>query len=566
MAYEPSKTAEMTDINVLISGAAGQGIQTVGTVLARTASRAGYNVFSWQEYESRIRGGSNSYRIRISGEPSNAPLSRADVFVPLDRKSKAKYLPFLKEGGILIDEEEAGEKIINIPFTRISQEKFGNKLFANTVAIGSLAAVLGIDLAFLKEVLTEEFSGKTKEILSGNLTAADVGYQRGQMLRGGICDWELRGREHKSYLISGNEAVALGAAAAGCRFIAAYPMTPATGIITFLSKHKKELKIFTEQAEDEIAAINMAIGASYAGVRAMTATSGGGFALMVEGISLAGMTETPVVIVLGQRPGPATGLPTRTEQGDLLFAISAGHGEFPRLVLAPSDPKDAFHKLIRAFNLADKYQIPAIVMSDQFLATASFSIDNFDLDEMNNKSYIAHPKNIETYNRYQCNETGISPRLYPGQSHHLVCCDSDEHDESGHITEDLELRNRMVEKRLRKGEHLKKEIRQPEPYRASRAECILISWGSSRNAVFEAVDRMRKEGKKAGALHFTELWPLPELPFPPKMHYYTVESNATGQFGRLLRSEYDLNIEGTIGRYDGLPLESEYILERFSNV
>ena len=556
----------MIDINVLISGAAGQGIQTVGTILAKTASRSGYNVFSWQEYESRIRGGSNSYWIRISENTVNAPLSQADIFMPLDKKSKAKYLPSLKKDGIRIDEEDIGEKIINIPFTKMSEEKFENKLFANTVAIGSLSAVLGIDFIFLKEVLTEEFSEKTEELITRNLSAANAGYQKGQMLRGSVCNWELPVINREYYLISGNEAVALGAAAAGCRFIAAYPMTPATGIITFLAKHKKELKIFAEQAEDEIAAINMAIGASYAGVRAMTATSGGGFALMVEGISLAGMTETPVVIVLGQRPGPATGLPTRTEQGDLLFAVNAGHGEFPKLVFAPSDPKDAFHKMIRAFNLADKYQIPTIVMSDQFLATASFSLENFNLDKINNNSYLANPENFKVYNRYQLTETGISPRLHPGQSQHLVCCDSDEHDESGHITEDLELRNRMVEKRLKKGELLKKEIHPPEPYRVSDAEEILISWGSSRNSVFEAVDRIRGEGKNMGAIHFTELWPLPYFTFPTKEHYYTIENNATGQFGRLLRSEYNLNIEGTIGRYDGLPLDSEYILGRLSNV
>jgi 2-oxoglutarate ferredoxin oxidoreductase subunit alpha len=555
----------MIDINIVVSGAAGQGIQTIGYIIAKTASEAGYYVFSWQEYESRIRGGSNSYRIRIGDEAVNGPLVSADVFLPLDKKSKAKYRPLLKETGIMIDEHETGDQVITVPFVSIAKNEFGNKLFANTVAAGALAAVLGIKPESLNDVITDEFTGKSNEIIRTNLAAAASGYKLAKTSCEGVCPWVLPRREQKQYLISGNEALALGAAAAGCRFIAAYPMTPSTGIITFLSKHKERLKIFTEQAEDEIAAINMVIGASYAGVRAMTATSGGGFALMVEGISLAGMTETPVVIVLGQRPAPATGLPTRTEQGDLLFAINAGHGEFPKLVFAPSDPYDAFHKIVRAFNLAEKYQMTAIVLSDQFLADSKFTVADFALDTMVNTSYLANYEDVVDYKRYQLAETGISPRLYPGQSRHLVCCDSDEHDEYGHITEDLQLRNRMVEKRLKKFELLKTEILAPEAYRIDTAEDLLVSWGSSRNAVFEAVDKLRKKGTNVGSLHFTELWPLPAYNFPHEKQYHLVESNATGQFGRLLRSEYGLTIKRTITRYDGLPLDSDYITEAFEH-
>ncbi|MBL7074182.1 2-oxoacid:acceptor oxidoreductase subunit alpha [candidate division KSB1 bacterium] len=555
----------MIDISTIVSGAAGQGIHTIGYMLAKTASEAGYHVFSWQEYESRIRGGSNSYRIRISDKPVNAPLGKADIFMSLDRESKAKHLPLLKTDGILVDEEERGERVITVPFSAIAQRDFGNKLFANTVAVGALTAVLGIELASLKKVISHEFAGKGGEIVSKNLSAAAEGYKLAKRDCEGRCPWTLTKREQRYYLISGNEALALGASAAGCRFMVAYPMTPSTGIITFLSKHKDELKIFTEQAEDEIAAVNMAIGASYAGARAMTASSGGGFALMVEGISLAGMTETPLVIILAQRPAPATGLPTRTEQGDLLFAINAGHGEFPKIVFAPSDPKDAFHKIVRAFNLADKYQTPAIIMTDQFLADSYFTVENFELDKMVSKSCLVNPDKIQNYKRFQLNDTGISPRLFPGQSQHLVCCDSDEHDEYGHITEDLELRKRMVEKRLKKYELLRKEMRPPEEYHISDAGAIFVSWGSSRNAVLEVVDVLRENGAKVGAIHFTELWPLPEYEFPPEKNYYTVESNATGQLGKLLRSDYGVKVKGTINRYDGLPLDQEYIRERFEN-
>ena len=554
----------MIDLTIVIAGAAGQGIQTIGAILARTASEAGYAVFSWQEYESRIRGGSNSYRIRVSDTPVNAPRARADIFIALDSSSKAKYRPLLKPEGIIVDEQETGDYAITVPFVRIAEEEFGNKLFANTVAAGALAAALRLELDSLSAVIAAEFAGKGEEIIAKNQAAAAAGYQRAKRECECVCPWELTKREQqeqRQYLIGGNEALALGAAAAGCRFIAAYPMTPSTGIITFLAKHKEQLQIFTEQAEDEIAAINLAIGASYAGVRAMTATSGGGFALMVEGISLAGMTETPVVIVLGQRPAPATGLPTRTEQADLLFAINAGHGEFPKLVLAPADPKDAFYKIVRAFNLAEKYQTPAIVLSDQFLADSYFTITNFALDALKNSSYRADPAQLREYKRYELTDTGRSPLLIPGESAHLVCCDSDEHDEAGHITEDLQLRNRMVEKRLTKWALLKQEIMPPEGYLLAEADRILLSWGSSRNAVFEAVDRLREHDMRVGALHFTELWPLPAFSFPNADSFCTVESNATAQLARLLKSEYGVTVQERILRYDGLPLDADYIME-----
>jgi len=341
-------------------------------------------------------------------------------------------------------------------------------------------------------------------------------------------------------------------------------MTPSTGIITYLAKEEDRLGVFTEQAEDEIAAINMALGASYAGARAMTATSGGGFALMVEGVSLAGMTETPLVIVLAQRPGPATGLPTRTAQGELLFAINAGHGEFPKLVLAPSDPYDAFLKSVRAFNLADKYQMPVIVLTDHFLADSQFCFTDFDFGTAGPDFYLADPREMSDYKRYRLTKNGISPRLYPGQSRHLVGVDSDEHDEEGHITEDLGATvGAMVKKRIAKLDSLKKEISLPEEIDVNDADTVLVGWGSSRGALLEALYSLKQEGRKVGMLHFTELWPLPQFTFPKGKAYITVESNATGQLSRLLRSEYGVSFRGTISRYDGLPLTGEYIRSYF---
>ncbi len=445
---------------------------------------------------------------------------------------------------------------MTVPFTQIATERFGQRIYANAVAAGALLAALGGDFDVLGQVLRATFAGKGEEIAQANVEAARAGHDAaGANSHFGPLA-TLSKRDQSFTLISANEAIPLAAAYAGCRFISAYPMSPSTGIITALSRDK-ELGVFAEQAEDEIAAVNMAIGASYAGARAMTATSGGGFALMTEAVSLAGMTETPIVIVLAQRPGPATGLPTRTAQEDLLFAIHAGHGEFPKLVLAPCDPQDAFHKTVRAFNLADQYQIPAIILTDQFLADSRFSFEHFEIGAIGPQTHLADPQAITEYNRYRLTKDGISPRLYPGQSEHLVCLDSDEHTEAGHITEDLaSTRPAMAEKRLAKLHQLKQEIAPPEEAFLDDAEIILIGWGSTRGAIAEAAENLRQQGRPVGTIHFTEVWPLPDYVFPEGIRTIVVEGNATGQFARLLRAEYGLSVEETVNRFDGLPISA----------
>ncbi len=554
----------MKDLNVVIAGSAGEGVQTIGEVLAEAIAAQGYAVFTWQEYESRIRGGQNSYSIRISEEPNNTPLLHADVLLALNKAAARKYEGILKEEGVLVAQIEAKEGMIAIPFDKIAKEELGREIYANTVAVGALAGVLGVESQALKEVLGRAFSAKGEEVLQANYRAAEIGFERARRDCRDMCPWKLPPRQGRHLLIAGNEAIPVAAAFAGCRFISAYPMTPSTGIITFLAKDQDRLGVFAEQAEDEIGAINMALGAGYAGARAMTATSGGGFALMAEGVSLAGMTETPLVIVLAQRPGPATGLPTRTAQGDLLFAIHSGHGEFPKLVMAPSDAKDAFQKTVRAFNLADKYQIPVILLTDQFLADARYSYRDFEESLTTPAPHLADPSEIRDYKRYQLTPSGISPRLYPGQSKHVVCVDSDEHDEQGHITEDLsETAQAMVEKRIAKFRGLKGEVNPPEEFQTEDAELILVGWGSSRGAVLEGIDLLRQEDIRAGMIHFTELWPLPDYRFPEGPSLWTVESNATGQLARLLRSEFGVSLERGIRRYDGLPLTGEYIRRQF---
>jgi len=554
----------MLDLSVVIAGSAGEGVQTIGEAFARAVLRQGYPVFTTQEYESRIRGGQSSYRVRITESVENAPRPDADLLLALNGRALSHYRPLLRPGGILLAEEEEAQPLeatsgdaIAIPFGRTAAERFGTKLYSNSVAAGALVAALGMGIAPLEELLRETFLRKKEEVVLANVEASRAGFALARERLGETRLEPLPKRDRSYTLISGNEAIPLAAAYAGCRFIAAYPMSPSTEIITTLARDE-ELGVFAEQAEDEIAAINMAIGASYAGARAMTATSGGGFALMVEATSLAGMTETPLVIVLAQRPGPATGLPTRTEQGDLLFAIHAGHGEFPKLVLAPSDPEEAFEKTVRAFSLADRYQIPVLVLTDQFLADSHFSFEAFRTPGRDGHPLLADPATISSYRRYALTPSGISPRLYPGQSEHLVCLDSDEHDEEGHITEDLAvMRRAMVEKRLAKMRGLKEEVAMPEILHTDGAEVVLVGWGSTRGAILEAVRKRRAAGEKVGMIHFNEVFPLPRFAFPKEARTIVVEGNATGQFARLLRAEYGVVGDRTVNRYDGLPMTKE---------
>ena len=372
-------------------------------------------------------------------------------------------------------------------------------------------------------------------------------------------------------LIAGNDAIGLGVVASGCKFYSAYPMTPSTGIMNYLASKEKEYGIIVEQAEDEIAAINMALGASFSGVRAMTGTSGGGFSLMVEGLSLAAMTETPVVIALAQRPGPATGFPTRTEQGDLLFALHAAHGEFPRVVFAPGTPEQAFYLTNKAFDIAERFQIPVIILTDQYLADSQWTFDGFDLKGIKYTDYRLRGnefKKLSEYKRHAYTENGVSPLGVPGDSKHVVVTDSDEHDEQGHIVEDAETKIKMVEKRLfKKLPLIRQEITPPVLYGDEKPEIVIVGWGSTYGVMKEAVDVILKD-RSIAMLHFSELYPLPSM---DNVNYLNIlhnaklavciENNATGQLAHILRAETGfVFFNKTVNKYDGRPFTLDYLL------
>jgi 2-oxoglutarate ferredoxin oxidoreductase subunit alpha len=345
-------------------------------------------------------------------------------------------------------------------------------------------------------------------------------------------------------------------------------MTPASPILEYLADKGRHFNIVAMHVEDEISAMNMAVGAAYAGVRAMVATSGGGFCLMVEGLALAGITETPVVVVLGQRPGPATGMPTRTEQGELEFAVHAGHGEFPRAVLAPATAEEAFYTAIKAFNLAEKYQTPVIILTDHHIATSYTTVERFDLKQVKiDRGELLSDQEVNKltdYKRHMVTDSGISPRALPFQGKALVVTDSDEHDEVGHMIEDAETRNQQNLKRLRKINGLRTEINKPHVYKVPNAELTLIGWGSTYGAIKEATDLLKKDGVAANILHLSEIWPFPAEAVSSILGNGTksivIESNATAQMTRLIRRETGHKANRSILKFDGRPFTPQHIV------
>jgi 2-oxoglutarate/2-oxoacid ferredoxin oxidoreductase subunit alpha len=565
------------EFNIMVGGEAGQGVQSVGAILAKALAGGGLHVFADQDYESRIRGGHNFFRIRAGRRQVLALKRELDVLVALNEESVELHRAEVKKGGLIIFDEEQSKlrpektKYINVPLVRLAEEKTGNKLMANTVAVGAVMGLAGYDLKLLAPVLEDEFGRHGGQVVKDNMTAAKAGFDfiRERKLKLAVPVIRKGAGARRRLLLSGNDALSLGAMAAGCRFIAAYPMTPASSIMEYMADKGRAYGVVTVHVEDELAGMNMAVGAGFTGARAMIATSGGGFCLMVEGLALAGMTETPVVAFLGQRPGPATGLPTRTEQAELFFAMHAGHGEFPRAVLAPATVEDAFHAAVRAFNLAEKYQTPVIILGDHHLSTSYTTVDRFDLSKVKiDRGALlsdAEVHNLSDYQRHAVTRSGVSPRALPGQGKALVVTDSDEHDEAGHMIEDAATRRRQVEKRLRKLAGLRREVIRPEVYHVDGAKTTLIGWGSTYGAIREAAAMLEADGQAVNTVHLSQVWPFPAAVMTAAMkgqRNIVIEGNATGQLAMLIRRETGLEADASILKYDGRPFSPEEIVGR----
>ena len=549
--------------NILIGGQAGQGMATIGLMLQKILQNKGYYVFATNDYMSRVRGGHNFVQIRFSTKEITSHSPNLDVIIALDQKTIDLHTKRLNENGIIICDEDLHSQYINtkyIPMRKIAKDIKNSKVFGS-VAIGSLLKLFGISIVNTKNVFKRKFDDKTSE---DNYKALGMGANLVE--RHFSID---NGTNFDSILINGNQAIALGALAAGTSFYSAYPMTPATSIMTYLSKKQIEANIIVEQAEDEIAAINMAIGASYAGVRAMTGTSGGGLSLMVEGFGLSAITEIPLVVVNVQRPGPATGLPTRTAQSDLSFVLSASQDEFPRMVISVRNPEDAFYQTIRAHNLAEKYQILVMILSDQYLSDYNMTIKPYDFNRITINRYLSSKDEINEgkYKRYALNNDGISPRIIPGMyKDKTLLADSHEHNEYGFVDESAENRIKMMEKRMNKLKLLENDLIEPNYIGPNNPELLLLSWGSTEGAIKESMNMLGSDNIRVGALIFGDLFPLPK----EKLKKYSklaktivnVEHNYTGQLRRLIRQETGINCDKSILKYDGRQLNGLELYKR----
>ncbi len=564
------------DLNVLIGGEAGDGVRQAGYLLGKAFVRGGLTVVSVFDYPSLIRGGRNLHLVRVSDSEVSAPRRGVDALVALNGDILGSFGGEVRPGGPVVFDSDASAgaeppgraAAYPIPATSWAREAGARRVVRNSAALGALLGALGYDLDLLLSVMGDEFP---PEVYRVNAALARRGYELAARnpLPEGMRVEPVGGRGDR-VLITGNEACALGALAGGMRFYAAYPMTPASPILHYLAGVQREAGIGVVQTESEIAAVVMATGAAYAGVRAATGTSGGGFSLMVEGLGQAGATETPLVIFLVQRPGPSTGLPTYTSQGDLLFAITASQGEFPRAVLAPADPEEAFYLSAEAFNIAERFQIPVIVITDKHLAESYFTVRAPDPSrvEVDRGELISGEwRGPGEYLRYALTESGISPRALPGTRGAIVKQNSSEHNERGWAEENPDTARAMTEKRLRKLLGVREALRgrslevvgDPDP------EVTLVGWGSTRGAVLEAAARLRERGRRVRFVRFVVLWPFPSEEAQRALsnagEIYSVENNATGQLARLLRMETGIGVDGTVLRYDGRPITHEDVLE-----
>ncbi|NOZ21881.1 MAG: 2-oxoacid:acceptor oxidoreductase subunit alpha [Planctomycetes bacterium] len=550
------------DINIRIAGEAGQGVQTTGGLLVHVFANMGLHVFSQQSYMSRIRGGLNWYDVRIADSELFSGREKTDLLVALVPEALDALREDVAEGGTILLDTEEGQDVVALPFTKTAKKVAESAVMANSVAAGAVLTVLGYDAEKLCDYLSVEFKKKGQEVVEKNVQCARKGVELAADHAGSMEAPEPGDAPATVY--SGTEGVGIAAARAGIKLVCSYPMTPSTGVLTYLAKAADEFGIVVEQAEDEIAAVNMICGATYAGVPAMTTTSGGGFALMCEGLSLAGIMELPILIMDSQRPGPATGLPTRTAQQDLQFVLYAGHGEFPRAVFAPGTPGQAYEITRRAVETAHRFQTPVILLIDQYLADLQRNMPELD------KTYDPIDRCVETspppdYFRYAVTDNGVSPRAIPAHGA-FVILDSDEHYDNGHITEDLDVRMAQQDKRMRKLNGMIAEALPPELYGPEDAETLLIAWGSTYGPCREAVDILNADGRSAAMLHFAQVWPLKvgaiQAVVGERKRVIAVEGNATGQFASILREGGVLGECEKILRYDGMPFTGQEIAER----
>lgn len=563
-----------------IGGEAGFGIMASGTMLARAFARHGYFVFTLNEYPSLIRGGHNTVTVRIATEPFHSLDRSLHVLIALNKETIEIHRHELSKGTAILydpydhdwkaEELPVGVTAIAVPFREIVQKHGGEVVMRNTVALGASMGLLGAPFEYLADVIRDQFAHKGEGVVNHNIDIARAGHDAMEEIAASLDYLKLDpvNKPGDYLLMNGSEAVGLGAVRAGMKFAAIYPMTPINALITFLADHAKSLGLVYKQPEDEIAGINMAIGASLAGIRSMVATSGGGFALMVEGVSLAGMIEAPLVIDMGMRVGPATGMPTWTEQGELRFIIHAGHGEFARIVLAPSDATEAYDLTTKAFNLAEQFHVPVFVLTDKYLNESQWCViaSSMKGDVHINRGKVMPVKentSETSFKRYDLTSPdGVSDRSFPGMKGGQYVANSYEHDETGQVSENPSVRMAMVQRRLKKLDAITKVIMPPVVYGDAKASITLVTWGSTLGPVLQAMKA------SARIIHFPWLYPFPseetKVLLAGATRIIDVEQNATAQLASLIREHTGIEITEKVLKYDGRPFMPEEILERIT--
>ena len=566
--------------SVGIGGAAGQGVATPGDIFAKIFSRRGLHLNAYNAYQSIIRGGHTFLTVRTGPDKIATTDGRLDLLVPLNQDTMDRHMRLLSAGSACLYNADLikpgkpadGVQLCPIPVSKLADIS-RNKVAQNTLAIGAGLSMMGVGFPALESVLEEQFRKKEKAVIDENISLARSGYDYATQNFKPFA-WPLPMTDARYAVLSGNAAMAMGGAAAGVKFYTAYPMSPSTGVLHWMADHARKAEIMVRQVEDEIGVINMAIGAAHAGVRAMCATSGGGFALMSEGLGLSAQAEIPVVVIDCQRAGPSTGVPTKTEQGDLWQMLGAAFGDYPRVIAAPLDIADCFKIIPEIFNLADRFQCPGIVLCDLLLAEGRLSVDPKELDfhpviDRGELIISNGSGEHEAYKRYKITDSGVSPRVIPGVPGHTHTVSSDEHDEDGVLISDEYTnsvkRRAMMEKRMRKMDGIAASVAPPQLLGPANADVTLIGWGSTFGVIDEACELLREAGISVNHLPIRWLVPLHgdailEL-LRGARHTIIVENNYSGQFARYLRSETSFVPNGNIRKYDGEPFLPHHIVE-----
>ncbi len=568
------------EVRIRLGGPAGFGIKAAGQTLARLFMHAGYETFDLTEYPSLIKGGHNNYLLRVSTEEIFSHVEPVDILVALDPDSVSLHLDELTDGGAIIFDPDAvdiseiegvpeGACLIDVPLKEIVYDSGGVPIMRNTAALGAVLGHMGFPLDYLTDSINAQFAHKKPEIAEQNVACATAGYEYARQ-NGCVFPYKMepleRANDEKRILVDGNEAVGAGSLAAGIGLYCAYPMTPASSLLHFFAKHGETYDVVTKHTEDEIAAMNMVCGGAFGGTRSMCATSGGGFSLMVEAFGMAGVSESAVVVGLFTRPGPATGMPTWTEQSDLRYAIHASQGEFPRIVLAPGDRDDAFHSAWQAFNIADVLQTPVIILGDSYLSDNRQTIPPFDTSRVKiDRGEILTTGEVADYARYAVTESGVSLRALPGVVGAEQLVNSYEHDEYGYgaAGEVAQVRVAQNDKRMRKYDLAAEIVPPPQYFGVDDADISILLFGTTKMPVREAMKWLGRDGVAVNMMQVVTVWPFPAeevSQFLGKAKKTAIiEGNYTGQLQSLVREQCLTDVDHTLRRYDGRPFSPEQV-------